>query len=132
MSIIKFIYNTNLELFKTSESSINDSLIDDEPDLEPDLEAGEGYYYKKLKEALLTEDTSTLEDTLEDTLEFRDTSSFKNALNFDSNLYEYDLEMGDKSIISEEVNIKEVNIEECNIKKYLSFVIKYFCKTTKT
>lgn len=128
MSIIKFIYNTNLELFKTSESSINDSLIDDEPD----LEAGEGYYYKKLKEALLTEDTSTLEDTLEDTLEFRDTSSFKNALNFDVKSYEYDLEMGDKSIISEEVNIKEVKIEECNIKKYLSFVIKYFCKTTKT
>lgn len=124
MSIIKFIYNTNSESFKTSESSINDSLIDDEPD----LEAGEGYYYKKLKEALLTEDTSTLEDTLD----FRDTLSFKNALNFDSNLYEYDLEMGDKSIISEEVNIKEVNIEECNIKKYLSFVIKYFCKTTKT
>jgi hypothetical protein len=55
MSIIKFIYNTNSELFKTSESSINDSLIDDEQD----LEAGEGYYYKKLKEALLTEDTST-------------------------------------------------------------------------
>jgi hypothetical protein len=123
MSIIKFIYNTNSELFKTSEISINDSLID----YEPDLEAGEGYYYKKLKEALLTEDILTLEDTLEDTLDFRDELSFKNALKFDSKLYEYDLEMGDKSIICE-----EVNIEECNIKKYLSFVIKYFCKTTKT
>jgi hypothetical protein len=123
MSIIKFIYNTNSELFKTSESSILN-------DYEPDLEAGEGYYYKKLKEALLTEDIST--SILEDTLDFRDTLSFKNALKFDSNLYEYDLEMGDKSIISEEVNNKEVNIEECNIKKYLSFVIKYFCKTTKT
>jgi hypothetical protein len=116
MSIIKFIYNTNSESFKTSEASILN-------DYEPDLEAGEGYYYKKLKEALLTEDTSTLEDTLD----FRDELSFKNALKFDSKLYEYDLEMGDKSIICE-----EVNTEECNIKKYLSFVIKYFCKTTKT
>ncbi len=115
MSIIKFMYNTNSESFKTSETSIND--------YELDLESGEGYYYKKLKEALLPEDTSILEDTLD----FRDTSSFKNALNFDSKLYEYDLEMGDKSIICE-----EVIIEECNIKKYLSFVINYFCKTTKT
>ncbi len=115
MSIIKFIYNTNSESFKTSETSIND--------YEPDLEAGEGYYYKKLKEALLSEDTSTLEDTLD----FRDEVSFKNALIFDSKLYEYDLEMGDKSIIYE-----EVKIEECIIKKYLSFVINYFCKTTKT
>jgi hypothetical protein len=118
MSIIKFIYNTNSESFKTSEGSILN-------DYEPDLEAGEGYYYKKLKEALLPEDTST--SILENTLDFRDTLSFKNALNFDSNLYEYDLEMGDKSIICE-----EVNAEECNIKKYLSFVINYFCKTTKT
>jgi len=119
MSIIKFIYNTNSESLKTSEASILN-------DYELDIEAGEGYYYKKLKEALLSEDTSILEDTLD----FRDEVSFKNALNFDSKLY--DLEMGDKSIICEEVNIEKVNIEECNIKKYLSFVINYFCKTTKT
>lgn len=121
MSVIKFISNIKSKLFEKNEepSFIKISSILDE--YEPDLEAGEGYYYKKLITAL--QFTDALE--LIDDLEVRDT------LKFVSNTQLYDLEMGDKSIIYE-----EVVFEECNIINYLSFntlgnIINYFVRSNK-
>ena len=121
MSVIKFISNIKSKLFEKNEepSFIKISSILDE--YEPDLEAGEGYYYKKLITALQITDALELIDDLE----VRDT------LKFVSNTQLYDLEMGDKSIIYE-----EVVFEECNIINYLSFntlgnIINYFVRSNK-
>ena len=77
---------------------------------EPDLEAGEGYYYKKLRTEL---EVNTFE--LNNLLELDLITLNLNAL--------YDLEMGDKRIIYEDALIEE---------NYISFtnIINYFVNTS--
>ena len=72
---------------------------------EPDLEAGEGYYYKKLRTEL---EVNTFE--LNNLLELDLITLNFNAL--------YDLEMGDKRIIYEDALIEENYISFTNIINY--------------
>jgi hypothetical protein len=72
---------------------------------EPDLEAGEGYYYKKLRTEL---EVNTFE--LNNLLELDLITLNFNAL--------YDLEMGDKRIIYEDALIEKNYISLTNIINY--------------
>ena len=91
MSIITFISNIRSSFFKSDKMT---SILDEyEPDL--DLEAGEGFYYKKLRTELEL-------DTIEE-------------LNFNAL---YDLEMGDKRIIYEDFLIEENYISLMNVINY--------------
>ena len=92
MSVISFISNIRSNFFKSNKMT---SILDEyEPDI--DLEAGEGFYYKKLRTELELElDTEEL--------------NF-NAL--------YDLEMGNKRIIYEDFLIEENYISLMNIINY--------------
>ena len=88
MSVITFISNIRSSFFKSNKMT---SILDE---YEPDLEAGEGVYYKKLRTELEL-------DTEE--------------LNFNAL---YDLEMGDKRIIYEDFLIEENYISLMNIINY--------------
>jgi hypothetical protein len=72
---------------------------------EPDLEAGEGLYYKKLKTEL---EVNMVE--LNNSFELDIITLNLNAL--------YDLEMGDKRIIYEDTLIEDNNISLTNIINY--------------
>jgi len=89
MSVITFISNIRSSIFKSNKMT---SILDE---YEPDLEAGEGFYYKKLRTELEL-------DTIEE-------------LNFNAL---YDLEMGDKRIIYEDFLIEENYISLMNIINY--------------
>lgn len=121
MSFIKFISNTKSKIFNSNKRSYNISSILN--NYEPDLEAGEGYYYKKLRTILELKDVLNIDllnlnlsdldkllqlDMLDlDMLELN-ALEFKNTLEFNSTS-QYDLEMGDKSIIYEKVKIEKDN-----------------------
>lgn len=117
MSFIKFISNIKSKIFNSNKRSYNISSILD--NYEPDLEAGEGYYYKKLRTILelkdvLNIDLLNLEDLSElemldlDMLKFN-ALEIKNTMEFNSTS-QYDLEIGDKGIIYEKVKIEEKNL----------------------
>ena len=99
MSVITFISNIRSNFFKSNK--IN-SILDE---YEPDLEAGEGLYYKKLKTEL---EVNTVEHN--NLFELDKITSHLNAL--------YDLEMGDKRIIYEDAFIEENYISLANIINY--------------
>ena len=82
-AVISFISNIRSNFFKSNKMT---TILDE---YEPDLEAGEGYYYKKLRTEL---EVNTLE--LNNLLELDLITLNLNAL--------YDLEMGDKRIIYED------------------------------
>ena len=88
MSVITFISNIRSSFFKSNKMT---SILDDN---EPDLEAGEGFYYKKLRTELEL-------DSVE--------------LNFHAL---YDLEMGDKRIMYDDFLIEEIYISLMNIINY--------------
>jgi hypothetical protein len=116
MSVTTFISSIKSKFFETNRKEITTSSI---LNYEPDLEAGEGYYYQILR--------TTLE--LKDALELKDTLELKAPpVEFVSNTQIYDLEMGDKSIISEK-NI----IEEYDFTNNISFLnlINYFMALTE-
>ncbi len=110
MSVTTFISSIKSKFFETNRKEITTSSI---LNYEPDLEAGEGYYYQILR--------TTLE--LKDALELK-----APPVEFVSNTQIYDLEMGDKSIISE----KNV-IEEYDFTNNISFLnlINYFMALTE-
>jgi len=134
MSFIKFISNIKSKIFDSNKRTSNISSILD--NYEPDLEVGEGYYYKKLRTILelkdvLNIDLLNLEDLLNlDTLLQLDmldldllqlnALEIKNTMEFNSTS-QYDLEMGDKSIIYEKVKIEENN------PYFISTFNKLFC-----
>jgi hypothetical protein len=89
MSVTTFISSIKSKFFEINRKEITTSSI---LNYEPDLEAGEGYYYKILR--------TTLE--LEDALKVK-----APPVEFVSNTQIYDLEMGDKSIINEKNIIEE-------------------------
>ena len=99
MSVITFISNIRSNFFKSNKMT---PLLDE---YEPDLEAGECYYYKKLKTEL---EVNTLD--LNNPLELDLITLNFNAL--------YDLEMGDKRIIYEDALIEENYISLTNIINY--------------
>jgi hypothetical protein len=99
MSIITFISNIRSNFFKSNKMT---PILDE---YEPDLEAGEGLYYKKLKTEL---EVNMVE--LNNSFELDIITLNLNAL--------YDLEMGDKRIIYEDTLIEDNNISLTNIINY--------------
>lgn len=113
MSVLTIISNIKTKFFKSDEEELSNiiSILDN---YEPDLESGEGKYYKEFMTAV----------KLKDVLELKNALQLKDELEIE---LEFDLEMGDKRVI-----YKKVAIKEYSIMNYISFIniINYFIKSS--